>query len=138
VNPRSTNGGTVFSANLTRKAESLSLTAAASRSIVPTGFAFLATQTTYALGFDYPRTERWTFDGNVQRTTSKEPQAFGPVTNDSYLIGTLSAAWLVTEKWTLTLQASKVTARYSPPTYNVASTGVSLQLSRKLDPIVWQ
>lgn len=138
VNPRSTNGGAVFSANLTRKAESLSLTAAASRSIVPTGFAFLATQTTYALGFDYPRTERWTFDGNVQRTTSKEPQAFGPVTNDSYLIGTLSAAWLVTEKWTLTLQASKVTARYSPPTYNVASTGVSLQLSRKLDPIVWQ
>lgn len=134
----SAENGTVFNASLTRKGQLLSLTAIASRSVVPTGFAFLATQTTYAIGFDYPRTERWTFDGSVQRSTSKEPQAIGPVVEDSYLSFSLSAAWLVTEKWTLKLQASKVTARYSPPFVDVASTGVSLQLSRHFDPITWQ
>jgi len=138
VHLTSSENGTVFNANLTRKGELLSLIATASRSVVPTGFAFLATQTNYGIGFDYPRTERWTFDGSVQRNTSKEPQAFGPVIDDSFLSLNLSAAWLVTEKWTLKLQASRVTARYSPPPFGVRSTGVSLQLSRKLDPITWQ
>jgi len=138
VNLKSTENGTVFSANLTRKGELLSLAATASRTVVPTGFAFLATQTTYALSFDYPRTERWTFDGSVQKTTSREPQALGPVIDDSYLSLGLSAAWLVTEKWTLKLQATKVTARYSPPSIGVASTGVSIELSRHLDPVTWQ
>ncbi|MGA2399427.1 MAG: hypothetical protein ABSG30_15365 [Steroidobacteraceae bacterium] len=138
VHLKSTENGTVFSANVTRKGELLSLAATASRSVVPTGFAFLATQTTYALSFDYPRTERWTFDGGVQETTSREPQALGPIIDDSYLSLSLSAAWLVTEKWTLKLQATKVSARYSPPSVDVASTGVSIQLSRHLDPITWQ
>jgi hypothetical protein len=138
VSEKSTNNGTVFTTNLTRKGQLLSLTAAASRSVVPTGFAFLATQTTYSASFDYPRTERWTFDGGVQRTTTKEPQAFGAVTNDSYTSESLSAAWLMTEKWSLKLQVTKVNARYSPPFVNVASTGVSIQLSRHFDPITWQ
>jgi len=138
VNLRSTENGTVFSANLTRKGELLSLAATASRSVVPTGFAFLATQTTYALSFDYPRIERWTFDGSVQKSTTKVPQALGPLIDDSYLSLSLSAAWLVTEKWTLKLQATRVTARYSPPTVDVASNGVSLQLSRHFGPIPWQ
>jgi hypothetical protein len=137
VHVKSTENGTVFNASLTRKGELLSVTALASRSVVPTGFAFLATQTNYAISVDYPRTERWTFDGSVQRNISKEPQAFGPVSNDSFISFNLSAAWLITERWTLKLQASKVTARYSPPSVDVASTGVSLQLSRHFDPITW-
>jgi hypothetical protein len=138
VHLESTENGTVFNANLTRKGELLSVTAVASRSVVPTGFAFLATQTNYGIAFDYPRTERWTFDGSLQRNSFKEPEAFGPVIDDSYLSVSLSAAWLVTEKWTLKLQATKVNARYSPPAVDVASTGVSLQLSRHFDPITWQ
>ena len=138
VHLTSTESGTVFSASLSRKGELLSMTASASRSVVPTGFAFLATQTTYAIGFDYPRTERWKFDGGVQRTTSREPEELGTIIDDSYLSYSLSAAWLVTEKWTLRLQASKVAARYSPPDVNVASTGVSLQLTRKFNPVKWQ
>lgn len=140
LNLKSTNKGTVFSGILTRKGEFSSLSALASRSVVPTGFAFLSTQTNYVLSLDYPRTERWTFDGSVQRTTSKEPQAAGPVVSDSYLSFNLSAAWLLTEKWTLKLQANKVTAHYSepPPSISVASTGVSLQLTRKFDPVTWQ
>jgi hypothetical protein len=138
VDLKSTDNGTVFTSNLTRKGQLLSLTAAASRSVVPTGFAFLATQTTYSLSFDYPRTERWTFDGGVQRTESKEPQAFGPSIDNSFTSENLSAAWLMTEKWTVKVQATKVNARYSPPFVNVASTGVSIQLSRHFDPVTWQ
>jgi hypothetical protein len=138
VNFKSTESGTVFTANLTRKGELLSLTASATRSVVPTGFAFLATQTSYGLNFDFPRTERWTFDGGIQRTTTKEPQAFGSLINDSYTSEGLSASWLVTQKWTLKLQLSRVNAHYSPPSVNVASTGVSIQLTRQLDPITWQ
>jgi hypothetical protein len=138
VHLESTENGTVFNVNLTRKGERLALTGFGARSVVPTGFAFLATQTNYGVSFDYPRTERWKFDGSVQRNTFKEPQSFGAVVDDTYLSFNLSAAWLVTEKWTLTLQASKVTARYSPPFVDVASTGVSLQLSRHFAPITWQ
>jgi hypothetical protein len=138
VNLKSTESGTVFTSNLTRKGELLSVTAAASRNVVPTGFAFLATQTSYSIGFDYPWTERWTFDGSVQRTTSKEPQAFAVAIDDSYISAALSAAWLVTEKWTLKLQATRVSARYSPPFVDVASNGVSIQLSRHFNPITWQ
>jgi hypothetical protein len=138
VDLKSEESGTIFAANLTRKGERSSLTASASRSVVPTGFAFLATQTTYGLSFDYPRTERWTFDGGVQHTTTREPEAFGAVINDSYTSESLSAAWLVTEKWTLKLQVTHVGARYSPPSINVNSSGVSLQLIRQFDPITWQ
>jgi hypothetical protein len=138
VDLKSTDNGTVFTSNVTRKGELLSLTAAATRSVVPTGFAFLATQTSYSVSFDYPATERWTFDGSVQRTTSKEPQEFGAAINDSFTSEGLSAAWLMTEKWTLKFQVSRVNAHYSPPSVNVASSGVSIQLSRRFDPITWQ
>lgn len=138
VDLKSTDNGTVFTSSLTRKGELLSLTAAASRSVVPTGFAFLATQTTYSLSFDYPCTERWTFDGGVQHTISKEPQAFGAAINDSFTSESLSAAWQMTQKWTLKIQATRVDAHYSPPSVNVASSGVSIQLSRRFNPITWQ
>jgi hypothetical protein len=138
VDLKSTNEGTVFSGNLTRKGELLSLAATATRSVVPTGFAFLATQTTYAASLDYPRTERWTFDAGVQRTTTKESQAFGPPINDSFISESLSAAWLVTQKWTLKLQVTHVNAHYSPPSEAVASSDVSLQLIRQFGPITWQ
>jgi hypothetical protein len=116
----------------------LSLTAGATRSVVPTGFAFLATQTTYALNFDYPRTERWTFDGSVQHTETREPQAFGAVSSDSYTSESLSAAWLMTERWTIKLQVTRVDVHYSTPYVGVASSGVSLQLTRQFGPITWQ
>jgi hypothetical protein len=49
----------------------------------------------------------------------------------------LSAAWLFTEKWTVTLGASRVTARYTPPTVDVAASGVTVQLSRRFNRIEW-
>jgi hypothetical protein len=134
---RSTNNGSVFSGNLTRAWRLFSWTATASRSLVPTGFAFLARQTSYQLSFDYPWTERWTFDGHVRRLTSVEPQVLGPTTDDSYWDLGLSAAWLITEKWTLTLRASRVNAKYTPPSVDVAATGFSVQFSRRFNRIAW-
>jgi hypothetical protein len=134
---RATNTGTVFMANVTRQGRLLAVTAAASRSLVPSGFSFLSLQNSYQLSFRYPRTERWTFDGHVRWLKSQEPQVFGPTVDQSYLDLGLSAAWLFTEKWTLTLRASRVTAKYTPPTVDVGASGFTVQLSRRFDPIKW-
>jgi hypothetical protein len=134
---RATNTGTVFMANVTRQGPLLAVTAAASRSLVPSGFSFLSLQNSYQLSFRYPRTERWTFDGHVRWLKSQEPQVVGPTVDQSYLDLGLSAAWQFTEKWTLTLRASRVTAKYSPPAINVGASGLSIQLSRRFDPITW-
>jgi hypothetical protein len=134
---RATNTGTVFAANVTRQGRVLAVTATASRSLVPSGFSFLSLQNSYQLSFNYPRTERWTFDGHVRWLKSQEPQIVGPTADQSYLDLGLSAAWLFTEKWTLTLRASRLTAKYSPPTINVGASGFTIQLSRRFDPITW-
>jgi hypothetical protein len=134
---RATNNGTVFTAGLTRQGRLLALTATASRSLVPSGLSFLSLQNSYLLGFHYPRTERWTFDGHVRWLKSQEPQVLGPTVNQSYFDFGLSAAWLFTEKWTLTLRASRVTEKYTSPTINVGASGFSIQLSRHFSPIKW-
>jgi len=135
---KSANTGGVFSANLTRQGQLLAVTAAASRTLVPSGFAFLARQDSYQIGFDYPSTERWTFDGQVRWLKSLEPQVLGPTVDQSYLDITLSAVWLFTEHWTFTMRASHVTAKYTPPTVDVAASGVTLELSRKFNHIDWR
>jgi hypothetical protein len=133
---RAANTGTVFTANVTRQGPLLAVTAAASRSLVPSGFSFLSLQNSYQLSFHYPRTERWTFDGHVRWLKLQEPQVLGPTVDQSYLDLGLSAAWLFTEKWTLTLRASRVTAKYSP-TIDVGAGGLTIQLSRRFDPVKW-
>ncbi len=135
---RSTNAGSVFTANLTHQGERLGVTATASRSNVPTGYAFLAHQTSYALSVDYPWTARWTLDAHGRRLSSEEPQAFGPTIDQSYWDWGLSAAWLFTEKWTMTFKASRITAQYTPPEANAAATGFTIQLSRRFNRIEWR
>jgi hypothetical protein len=134
---RATNTGTVFTGNVTRQGALLVLTATASRSLVPSGFSFLSLQNSYQLSLHYPRTERWTFDGHVRWLKAQEPQVLGPTVDQSYLDLGLSAAWLFTEKWTLTLRASRVTAKYTPPAVDVGAGGFTVQLSRRFAPIKW-
>src|SRR5580658_157944 len=134
---KSTDTGSIFNVNLTRQGALLAVTASAARSLVPSGFAFLSRQDSYQLSFDYPYNERWTFDGHVRRLTSTEPEVLGPVLNQTYLDVGLSAVWLFTEHWTLTMRASHVTATYGPPTVDVGATGVTLLLSRKFNHIEW-
>jgi hypothetical protein len=132
-----TNTGTVYAADITHQGRLLSVTASASRSLVPSGFSFLSLQEYYQLGFRYPRTERWTFDGHVRWLKSRQPQVIGAPANQEYLDLALSAAWLFTEKWTMTLRATRVTARYTPNTLDVAANGLTIQLSRRFDSIKW-
>jgi hypothetical protein len=134
---KSTDNGAIFNANLTRQGPLLAVTAGASRSLVPSGFAFLARQDSYQLSFDYQYNERWTFDGHVRWLTSLEPVVIGPALDQSYLDAGLSAVWLFTEHWTFTMRATHVTAKYGPPTVEVAASGVTLLLSRKFNHIEW-
>jgi hypothetical protein len=133
-----TDNGTVFSAQIVRQGQLLSLSATASRSLVPTGFSFLAVQESYQLGFEYPLSARWTLDGHVRRLKSSDPQAFGPTVEEDYTDAGLSAAWLFTEKWTVTLRASRITAKSPSQESGVNASGVALQLSRRFDSLKWQ
>jgi hypothetical protein len=133
----STANGTVFSANLTRQASLLTATAQASRSLVPSGFAFLSRQDMYQISGSYPSTERWTFNGHVRWLKSQNPQAFSPTIDQSYTELGLSAVWLFTEHWTITLQASHVTDKVSPPTLHVDASGFSVQMARHFNRIEW-
>lgn len=134
---RSTTTGTVYTASVTRQGQLLTVAATASRSLVPSGFSFLSLQESYQLGFHYLRTERWTFDGYARWLKSSEPQEQGPTVEQSYAGLGLSAAWLFTEKWTLTLGASRVTSKYAATT-ELAANGFTVQFSRSFDPIKWQ
>jgi hypothetical protein len=134
---KSTTTGSVFTANVTRQGALMTLSAQASRSLVPSGFAFLSEQDSYQLSLDYPSTERWTFSGHTRWLTSREPQVAGPTTEQSYWDLGVSATWLFTEHWTVIMRASHVSARYAPPVVNVGASGVSIELARHFDTIVW-
>jgi hypothetical protein len=133
----SSNTGSVYQVDVSRTGISWTMTGSVSRSLVPTGFAFLARQTAYQFSVDYPYNERLTLDGSVQWVKSSEPEVLGPTVNQSYLGATASAKWLITEKWSVTLTTMRVTAKYTS-IEEVGTTGVSLQFTRHFNEIVWQ
>jgi hypothetical protein len=135
---RSSQSGSVFTASLNRQTERWGFSAAASRSLTPSGFALLSTLESYEATGHFAWTERWSFDGHVRRVQSIEPQVQGPAISETYLTVGLSAAWQMTEKWTLTTGASWVTAGYRQPTFvSVDATGVSINVTRHFDRIEW-
>lgn len=129
--------GSVFTAGVTRQGQTLTMTASVKRSLVPSGFAFLSRQDSYQFAVHYDKTERWSFDGHVGYLKSIEPVVFGPSSSQSYLDLGVSAAWLVTEKCTVTARASRISAKYTPPAIDVLANGVTVQLSWRFDPIKW-
>ena len=133
----STADGTVFAANVTRQGERLAVSGQASRSLVPSGYAFLSRQDTYQLSASYPTSERWTFNGHVRRLRAENPQLLAPTIDQSYLELGLSAVWLFTEHWTATFMASYVTDKVSPPPTRVDASGFSIQLARHFNHIAW-
>jgi len=135
---RSSQNGSVFSASLNRQAERWQYSATASRSLTPSGFALLSTLEAYEMASHFACTERWSLEGHVRRVKSLEPQVEGPAISETYLTLGMSAAWLVTEKWTLTMAASWVKVDYRQPNLvNVDATGVSVNLARHFDRIEW-
>jgi hypothetical protein len=134
----SAQSGTVYSLNLSRKGEQLSLNASASRQLTPTGFEYLTLVTAYELTATYAYSARLSLSADLRYMKYQAPQqqGFGYESTPKY--AGVSASWRWTERWTATFAASYVTDRYAPPGITVSSKEVSISLSRQFDHIKFQ
>jgi hypothetical protein len=130
---KSRQNGSVFSATLSRQTELLTLAADASRQLSPTGFAFLSRQDSYGLKATYAATEHWTFGADAHRVIYQQPQRNGAVIDLDINYLKASATWQWTEHWTLAINASYLLEHYGTPSIGIATTGVSVELSRQFD-----
>jgi len=134
----SSQNGTVYSVNLSRQGERLSLNAIASRQLAPTGFSFLSLQKAFELTAYYAYSARWSFGVDARYVNSNNPQLQGAtIVEIPKYLGT-SANWRWTENWTVTIGASRVVEKYQPPQLNLASSEVSITLSRSFNHIKFQ
>jgi len=133
----SANDGTVYSVNLKRQAQLTSVSLQGSRSLIPSGYAFLSRQDSYQVNVYESFSERWSLGGHVRWLQSQNPQSFGPAIDQSYTDIGLTAVWLWTEHWTVTWLASHVTNKIHPPTMEADASGLSVQLSRHFNRIEW-
>lgn len=133
VTLKSNQNGSVFAVNLSRQTELLGFSAAVSRQLVPTGFAFLSLQNSYELKATYNESPRWTFSGDLHRVQYQQPEYSGAAANLNITYLQLTAAWQWTEHLTLTVNASRVMEHFAVPSVLVSSTGVSLELARQFD-----
>jgi hypothetical protein len=128
--------GTVYSANLTRQSEVLTLTAGASRALLPTGYAFLSRQDTVNAFANYNYSERWTFGASATWQNVADPIVTGGATRRRFYDVDVSANWHWTEQWTLTLHVLKIGQQFAPqlgkPPDNPTSDGIRLEISRQL------
>jgi hypothetical protein len=133
VRLQSTQTGSIFSANLTRQSELLTLSVSAARQLAPTGFAFLARQDNYQLQLGYQATERLRLSTNAQQVTYEAPQFNGPASVSKSTAVSVSAIWHWSEHWTATFGASHVIAASGSPTTTTDTTGLSVEISRQFD-----
>jgi hypothetical protein len=129
----SNQNGAIFAVNLARQTSLWYLDAIASRQLLPSGFAFLSRQDSYELKGSYTASARWTFSGDVHRIQYAQPIAGGGTSELKVTAESLSAAWLWSEHWTLTLSATHVLESYGVPRIRPSNSGVTLMLSRQFD-----
>lgn len=131
----STQTGGVYSVNLTRQSAVYSVTAAATRALAPTGFAFLSRQDTVNALANYNYSERWTFGASAIWQNVADPVVTGGTSRRRFYDADVSASWRWTEQWTLTLHVLKIgqqyTERLGQPPVNPTSNDVRLQISRQ-------
>jgi len=135
VREESSQNGTVYSVNLSRKGTLLSINAIASRQLVPSGFAYLSRQESFEVTATYSLSERWTLTADAHYLKSQDPQLQGGIIERTPKFLSLNANWRWTEHWTATLSASRVTERFQPPDINLASNEVTIGLSRRFNHI---
>jgi hypothetical protein len=123
--------GPIYKAGLMRKGELFNFSAGASRAFVPSGFAFLSRQDTASIAVHYTYSERWAFEASDTYQRTQDPTATGGYSERSYFSGEASALWNWTPNWTITLRATKVNANYETLRVGVASSGISLEISRQ-------
>ena len=134
---KSSQNSTVFSASLNRQGALVSTSVSAVRQVVPTGLAYLSRQDTYSFQINSPISPRWTLNANLAWNKYQSPSlgrggALSDVTTES---AQASAAWRWTERWTVTLNATRLIEKLSGTRLQLSNTGVSLQLSRRFDRI---
>jgi hypothetical protein len=134
---KATENGAVFSGNLSRQEALTNTTLTASRKLTPSGFSFLSRRDLYELLESYAYSARWTLQGYVRLRKQQDPQFFAPTVERKYFDVGASAAWLVTEHWAVTFSASHVAEKYSPPSFSVAESQISVELARHFNRIVW-
>ena len=138
VKEESSQNGTVYSVNLTRKGTLLVVNAAASRQLIPTGFAFLSRQSSFELNASYSYSDRWSFSADTRYLESQDPQLQGGVVDRSQKFISLSANWRWTENWTATMGASLVSERFRQVDLGLSSNEVTITLSRRFNHIKFQ
>jgi hypothetical protein len=135
IREESAQNGTVYSADLNRKGERLSLDVVVSRLLAPTGYAFLSQQNLVKVGATYTYSDRWSFSAGGYYQQSKNPELQGGLFTQTPRSVNLSASWRWTEFWTVTFAASRIMELFQPPGFTVASTEVSIKISRQFNHI---
>jgi hypothetical protein len=135
IREESAQNGTVFSADLNRKGERLSFDIIASRLLAPTGYAFLSEQNLVKVAATYTYSDRWSFSAGAYYQQAKNPQLQGGIITQTPKSVSFSSSWRWTEFWTVTFAASRVTELFQPPGLTVASTEVSIKISRQFNHI---
>jgi hypothetical protein len=123
--------GPVYNASLTRRGETITFGASASRAFKPSGFEYLSRQDVAELNLTDIYSDRWTFAAKVDYQNTSAPQSNGTVSSVHYFSGQMSADWHWTPAWVVSLQAKWIQVKYNLPPDSAQSTGLSLQISRQ-------
>lgn len=130
--------GAVYIATLTRQSEQLTFNGSVSRSLQPTGFAFLSRQDSVSLSATYVRSERWDFVLTAAWNKARNPVPgnsqtdVGAASTDvRYFNAQLTADWHWSQQWIISMHATRVSQEFGPPTVSAASNGVSVDIVRQ-------
>jgi hypothetical protein len=138
IKEESSQNGTIYSINLARHGERLSLNATASRQLVPSGFAYLSRQEAFEMQGTYTYSDRWSFGADARYLKAQDAELEGQVVDRVLNFFTLSASWLWTEHWTVKLSASRVTEKFQSPDVRLVSNEVALTWSRQFSHVNFQ
>jgi len=128
---RSNQNSAVYALSVAHRGEVVNLTAAASRSLQPVGVSYLSRRDNINFTVTYALNERWDFSSSAAWQRDAQLVVGQAVLNRRYLTAQLTANWHWTERWTVSMQATRAALSYGPPTINTAANGVNLNLTRQ-------
>ncbi len=123
--------GAVYSASLNRQMERFSLSVQATRELMPSGFAFLTRKDTYEIDCSFQKTDRLTFDGELQRIKYQNPSVQGFVYDVTVSDVHLSASYQLAAHWSASLGVTRILEHIGSPAIAVAASNVNLTVSRQ-------
>jgi hypothetical protein len=135
---KSSRNGSVYSVDLTRRGERLTLDFTASRQELPTGFAFLSRQSSFEFKANYYLSTRWSLGADARYVSAQDPESDGASANRTVSYAALNSSWQWTEHWTLTAGVTRVTEHYQSTSFNLSSNQIALTLSRQFNHITFQ